>query len=173
MDSISKHIVDEAIGSTTEIGFAALATAVGFPQFALAAPLAKGMILGLWENCYNDYKQRTLSVAEEKKTNTKSYYSITNKNPSNNNNINNDFKKRAEKLQYLDHNKKVDLRDSNQRNEYVNDIKGKIQNFSNTKKEKENNYKNIKSPFDDINEMLESFKNKRNKENKNEENKQE
>lgn len=67
MDSISKHIVDEAIDSTTEIGFAALATAVGFPQFALAAPLAKGMILGLWENCYNDYKQRTLSVAEEKK----------------------------------------------------------------------------------------------------------
>ena len=120
----------------------------------------------------NEFFYPKNSMTEEKKTNTKSYYSITNKNPSNNN-INNDFKKRAEKLQYLDHNKKVDLRDSNQRNEYVNDIKGKIQNFSNNKKEKENNYKNIKSPFDDINEMLESFKNKRNKENKNEENKQE
>ena len=123
----------------------------------------------------NEFFYPKNSMTEEKKINKKSYYNITNKYPSNNNNNikNNDFKKRAEKLQYLDHNKKVDLRDSNQRNEYVNDIKGKIQNFSNTKKEKENNYKNIKSPFDDINDMLESFKNKRNKENKNEENKQE
>ena len=113
-------------------------------------------------------------MTEEKKSNTKSIYNITNKYPtsSNNKNTNNDFKARAEKFQYIDHNKKVDLRDNNQRNEYVNDIKGKIQNFSNNKKEKENNYKNIKSPFDDINDMLEKFKNKRNKENKIEENNQ-
>lgn len=67
MDNITKNIAAEAIGSASEIGFAALATAAGFPPIALAAPLAKGLVLGLLENCYNDCNQRTLSVAEVQK----------------------------------------------------------------------------------------------------------
>ena len=55
-NSIIKNIATEAI---RESGFAALATAAGFP--ALASPLVKGIILGIIENCYNDYAQRTLS----------------------------------------------------------------------------------------------------------------
>ena len=67
MDNITKNIAAEAIGGASEVGFVALATAVGFPQIAFAAPLAKGLVLGLLENCYNDCNQRTLSVAEVQK----------------------------------------------------------------------------------------------------------
>lgn len=65
--TIIKNIVTETAGAITESGFAALATAAGFPALAFTSPLAKGLILGLIENCYNDCAQRTLSIRESKK----------------------------------------------------------------------------------------------------------
>lgn len=65
--NIVKSIMSEVTGQVTETGFMALATATGFPVAAL--PFAKGIVLGLLENCYNDCAQRTLSVRENKKLN--------------------------------------------------------------------------------------------------------
>lgn len=69
MNKITKNIATETVGSVVENGFAALASAAGFPAIALATPLVKGIILGLLENCYNDCSQRTLSIREGKKLN--------------------------------------------------------------------------------------------------------
>lgn len=66
-NTIIKNIVTETAGAITESGFAALATAAGFPALAFTPPLAKGLILGIIENCYNDCAQRTLSIRESKK----------------------------------------------------------------------------------------------------------
>lgn len=68
-DIIAKSIVSEITGSVTESLFVTLASAAGFPVAALAAPLAKGLVLGLVENCFNDCSQMTLSVSEKKKLN--------------------------------------------------------------------------------------------------------
>lgn len=68
-DIIAKNIVSEITGSVTESLFVTLASAAGFPVAALAAPLAKGLVLGLVENCFNDCSQMTLSVSEKKKLN--------------------------------------------------------------------------------------------------------
>lgn len=57
----------EAAGAATESAFVAIATAAGFPALALATPLAKGVIISLVENCFNDCAQMTLSVNEKKK----------------------------------------------------------------------------------------------------------
>lgn len=67
MNKIEKNITKEVVGSIVEKGFAAIATAAGFPAIVLGTPVAKGIILGLLENCYNDCAQRTLSIREEKK----------------------------------------------------------------------------------------------------------
>lgn len=67
LSDITKNIVAEIAGTTTEGLFTAIATGVGFPAAAFAAPLAKGLILGLVENCFNDCLQMTLSVSEKKK----------------------------------------------------------------------------------------------------------
>lgn len=66
-NSIINNIATETTGIITESGFAALASAAGFPALAFASPLAKGLILGIIENCYNDCAQRTLSIRESKK----------------------------------------------------------------------------------------------------------
>lgn len=68
--NIVKNIISEASGSVVETSFLALATAVGFPESAVALPIAKGFILGLVENCYNDCAQRTLSIKESQKLDT-------------------------------------------------------------------------------------------------------
>jgi len=68
MFNISKNITSQIAGTAIDTAFAALATAAGFPEIALL-PLAKGLVLGLIENCYNDYAQRTLSIRETKKLN--------------------------------------------------------------------------------------------------------
>lgn len=68
MGNISKNITSQIAEVTINTTFAALATAAGFPEIALL-PLAKGLVLGLIENCYNDYAQRTLSIRETKKLN--------------------------------------------------------------------------------------------------------
>lgn len=68
-NSIIKIIATETSGAIVESGFAALASAAGFPAFAFASPLAKGLVLGLIESCYNDCAQRTLSIRESKKLN--------------------------------------------------------------------------------------------------------
>lgn len=65
--NIVENIISEVAGGMTETGFMALATATGFPVAVL--PFAKGIVLGLLENCYNDCAQRTLSVRENKKLN--------------------------------------------------------------------------------------------------------
>lgn len=69
MGNISKNITSQIAEVTINTTFAALATAAGFPPIAISMPLAKGLILGLIENCYNDYAQRTLSIRETKKLN--------------------------------------------------------------------------------------------------------
>lgn len=68
-NEIKKNTTEEVVGSLVDTGFAMLATTAGFPTLALVTPFAKGLILGLIENCYNDYAQRTLSVRETKKLN--------------------------------------------------------------------------------------------------------
>lgn len=68
-NSIIKNIATETTGAIIESGLGALASAAGFPAFAFASPLAKGLVLGLIENCYNDCAQRTLSIRESKKLN--------------------------------------------------------------------------------------------------------
>lgn len=65
--NIVKSIISEVTGEVTETSFMVLASAAGFP--AVALPFAKGFVLGLLENCYNDCAQRTLSVRENKKLN--------------------------------------------------------------------------------------------------------
>ncbi len=68
-NSIIKIIATETSGAIVESGLAALASAAGFPAFAFASPLAKGLVLVLIESCYNDCAQRTLSIRESKKLN--------------------------------------------------------------------------------------------------------
>lgn len=63
------EIISELAGAAVDTGFNALAQAAGFPAVAIAAPLAKGLIVGLIRNCYNDCAQRTLSVRESEKLN--------------------------------------------------------------------------------------------------------
>ncbi len=65
--AVSKNIVSEVAGAVTDKTFAALAAAVGFPSLAIAAPFAKGLVLSLIENCFNDCSQMTLSVREKEK----------------------------------------------------------------------------------------------------------
>lgn len=67
MLNISKNITSQIAEVTIDTAFAALATAAGFSVDPLTKPLAKGLVLGLIENCYNDYAQRTLSIRETKK----------------------------------------------------------------------------------------------------------
>ena len=66
---IVKSIARELIGSASESAFLALVSTVGFPTTALALPFAKGLVLGLVENCFNDCSQMTLSVKEKEKLN--------------------------------------------------------------------------------------------------------
>lgn len=67
--NIVKSVTTEAVGAAAEHVFADIAMAAGFPALALAAPLAKGLVLGVVENCFNDCYQMTLSVNEKKKLN--------------------------------------------------------------------------------------------------------
>lgn len=67
LGKIRKSIEKEYIGKGVEMGFAALATTAGFPVATMAVPLVKGIVLGLLENCYNDFSQKTLSVRETRK----------------------------------------------------------------------------------------------------------
>ncbi len=57
--------------------------------------------------------------------------------------------------------KNYNINDEKQRKEYVNDIKGKLKNFAEEKKVRENKEKKIKSPFDEINDLIEKFQNKK------------
>lgn len=66
---VAKNVVSEVAGSAVDAGFTAIATIAGIPEAVLAKPFAKGLILGLVENCFNDCAQMTLSVSEKKKLN--------------------------------------------------------------------------------------------------------
>lgn len=66
---IVKSITKELVGTASESAFLALVSTVGFPTTALALPFAKGLVLGLVENCFNDCSQMTLSVKEKEKLN--------------------------------------------------------------------------------------------------------
>lgn len=66
---ILKNITTEVASAATESGFITVATAAGYPMLSLAMPFVKGVVLGLIENCYNDYSQRTLSIRESEKLN--------------------------------------------------------------------------------------------------------
>lgn len=66
-DNIKKNVIKELVEHVTETSFTALAVAAGFPALVLTMPLVKGLVLGLLENCYNDFSQKTLSVRETRK----------------------------------------------------------------------------------------------------------
>ena len=76
MNDIAMNTMTEGVGALVEKGFPTLAVAAGFPAAAVLSPLAKGLVVGLIENCYNDYAQRTLSISETKKLNTASQVAL-------------------------------------------------------------------------------------------------
>lgn len=65
--NIIRSVTDEVASALTDFGFVALATTAGFPSTALALPLAKGLVLGVIENCFTDNAQKKLSISERKK----------------------------------------------------------------------------------------------------------
>lgn len=65
--NIVKSVNSELASTATDIGFAALATAAGFPSVIISLPLAKGIVLGVLENCFTDNAQKKLSISERKK----------------------------------------------------------------------------------------------------------
>ena len=66
-EGIIKSISSELASNAIDYSFEKLALSVGFSKIAFLTPLAKGIVLGLFENCFNDYKQRVLSISENKK----------------------------------------------------------------------------------------------------------
>lgn len=76
MNSVLKSVTSEAISETVQLGFTSLASAAGLPTLALAAPLAKGVVLGLVEKCYNDCSARALSVRESNKLDQVSLFAL-------------------------------------------------------------------------------------------------
>ena len=76
MNEIYKNTTIEVASTLVDNGFPALAVAAGFPVASVLSPLAKGLVVGLIENCYNDYAQRTLSISETKKLNTTSQVAL-------------------------------------------------------------------------------------------------
>ena len=87
-------------------------------------------------------------------------YEIENKNYNININYNNDDKKKyREEFVIKDYN----LNDLKQRKEYINDIRGKLQNFAQDRKERDNNFKNDINVFNNIHEMIEKIQSKNKK----------
>ena len=66
-DEIKKSIATEITGAAVDMVFPSLTVAAGFPVGVFATPLVKGFVLGLVQNCFNDYAQRTLSISEMRK----------------------------------------------------------------------------------------------------------
>ena len=66
-EEIKKSIATEVAGAAFDVAFPALSVAAGFPVGVFAKPLVKGLVLGVIQNCFNDYKERTLSIAEGQK----------------------------------------------------------------------------------------------------------
>lgn len=66
-NSLQGSILKETSSAAIDCGFQALAVAAGVPAIMLAVPFAKGLVLGVIENCYNDCAQRILSVREAQK----------------------------------------------------------------------------------------------------------
>jgi hypothetical protein len=85
-------------------------------------------------------------------------YEIENKNYNINYN-NDDKKKYREEFVIKDYN----LNDLKQRKEYINDIRGKLQNFAQDRKERDNNFKNDINVFNNIHEMIEKIQSKNKK----------
>lgn len=67
--NISKNVLTETVGDLLNSGFSTLASIAGIPCVGIALPIVKGLVLGLIENCYNEYAQKTLSVRESRKLN--------------------------------------------------------------------------------------------------------
>lgn len=67
--SVVNSIASEVTGSLVECSFNTLAIAAGFPEALFISPLAKGLVLGLVKNCFNDCSEMTLSINEKKKLN--------------------------------------------------------------------------------------------------------
>lgn len=65
-NSVVNSIASEVTGSLVECSFNALAIAAGFPEALFISPLAKGLVLGLVKNCFNDCSEMTLSINEKK-----------------------------------------------------------------------------------------------------------
>ncbi len=68
-NSVVKSIASEVAGSLVECSFKTLAIEAGFPADLFISPLAKGLVLGLVSNCFNDCSEMTLSINEKKKLN--------------------------------------------------------------------------------------------------------
>ena len=63
----AKETITNLAGAAVDASFNALALSAGFPAAAIAGPFAKGLIVGLIRNCYNNCAHRTLSARESEK----------------------------------------------------------------------------------------------------------
>ena len=66
---ITKNLIKEVTGTFADNAFATLMATLGVPFPSVTLPLAKGLVMGLIENCYNNCAQQTLSVKEKEKFN--------------------------------------------------------------------------------------------------------
>lgn len=64
---IIKNIVSETSAAVLIKGFSSLASLAGLPWLSIPLPLAKGLVLGIVENCFNNCSQMSLSVKEQDK----------------------------------------------------------------------------------------------------------
>lgn len=67
MRQMNTIIAKELVGAAVETGYKALAIALGFLELPFTMPFARGLVVGLLQNCFNDCSPMTLSVNEKKK----------------------------------------------------------------------------------------------------------
>ena len=64
---VTRTALAQGAGMVASNGFAALMTAVGFPEAAVLKPLVQGTTISLMNSCYDDMTKRRLSVRENEK----------------------------------------------------------------------------------------------------------
>lgn len=67
INNVSHTALAQGAGMIISNGFAALMTAVGFPEAAALKPLVRGATISLMNSCYEDMTNRRLSVRENEK----------------------------------------------------------------------------------------------------------
>ena len=67
INDVTRAVLAQGAGMMASNGFAALMTAVGFPEAAVLKPLVQGTTISLMNSCYDDMTKRRLSVRENEK----------------------------------------------------------------------------------------------------------